>query len=89
MISIFTFIWKRYKVMEKLTFKEFLKLSEEEKCKRYIELSDHDKFLARIGQNSGAVLTGRKVEITEEERMKWVKEVDEELEKYRREKLNK
>lgn len=31
-----------------LTFKEFQQLSTKEKCKRYGELSDHDKFLARI-----------------------------------------
>ena len=27
-----------------------MKLSEEEKCKRYKDLSNHDKFLARINQ---------------------------------------
>lgn len=37
-----------------LTFEEFKKLpSEEERCRRYPELSDHDKFLARCSQPIG------------------------------------
>ena len=40
----------------KLTFEEFRRLSsEEERCRRYPELSDHDKFLARCSQPSGVV----------------------------------
>lgn len=39
--------------MSQLSFKEFLKLSEKEKCERYEELSEHHKFLARISQNVG------------------------------------
>lgn len=31
-----------------LTFKEFIKLSLNEKERRYCEMSDHDKFLARM-----------------------------------------
>ena len=31
-----------------ITFHEFLKLSMEERCVRYADLSEHDKFLARI-----------------------------------------
>lgn len=31
-----------------LTFREFIRLPIEEKVKRYVELSDGDKFLARI-----------------------------------------
>lgn len=31
-----------------LTFEEFIKLSEDEKCKRYKELSNHDAFLVRL-----------------------------------------
>lgn len=34
--------------MSNLSLEEFNKLSEEEKCDRYKELSDHDKFLVRI-----------------------------------------
>lgn len=30
-----------------LTFKEWLKLPEEERARRYREMSDHDKFIAR------------------------------------------
>lgn len=38
-----------------LTFEEFKKLpSEEERGRRYQEMSDHDKFLARCSQPSGA-----------------------------------
>ncbi len=40
--------------MSQLSFKEFLKLSEKEKCERYEKLSEHHKFLARISQNAGA-----------------------------------
>lgn len=36
-----------------LTFDEFKKLSEEERCLRYKELSDQDKFKARCSQNTG------------------------------------
>jgi len=37
--------------MSNLTFEEFIKLPENEQCKRYEELSSHDKFLARLNQN--------------------------------------
>ena len=46
--------------MSKLTFKEFLKFSEKEKCIRYKDLSEHDKFLARM--------TRPTKELTEEEK---------------------
>ena len=53
--------------MSKLSFKEFLKLSEKEKCERYEELSEHHKFLARISQNAGARVIPEE-EMTEDER---------------------
>ena len=57
--------------MNKLSFKEFLKLSEKEKCERYKELSDHHKFLARISQKPGVeVIPDEK--LTEEEK-EWIK----------------
>ncbi len=31
-----------------LTFNEFIRLPQKEKCKRYCELSSYDKFLARM-----------------------------------------
>ena len=34
-----------------LTFKEFQKLSIKERCERYKEMNDHDRFLARISQD--------------------------------------
>lgn len=52
--------------MSQLSFKEFLKLSEREKCERYEELSEHHKFLARISQNAGARVIPKE-EMTEEE----------------------
>ena len=36
--------------MSKLSFEEFMKLSEKDKCERYKDLSNYDKFLARINQ---------------------------------------
>lgn len=53
--------------MSQLSFKEFLKLSEKEKCERYEELSEHHKFLARISQNAGAIVIPEE-EMTEDER---------------------
>lgn len=39
-----------------LSFEEFCKLpTEEERCNRYVELSDHDKFRARISMNPSAI----------------------------------
>lgn len=52
--------------MSQLSFREFLKLSEREKCERYEELSEHHKFLARISQNAGARVIPKE-EMTEEE----------------------
>lgn len=46
-----------------LTFEEFIYLPREEQNRRYVELSDHDKFLARIndhGYSSGAGTPGWK-----------------------------
>lgn len=53
--------------MSQLSFKEFLKLSEEEKCERYEELSEHHKFLARISQNVGTRVIPEE-DMTEDER---------------------
>ena len=36
-----------------LTFEDFKRLPPEERSRRYEELSDHDKFLARCSQPSG------------------------------------
>lgn len=53
--------------MSQLSFKDFLKLSEKEKCERYEELSEHHKFLSRISQNAGARVIPEE-EMTEDER---------------------
>lgn len=53
--------------MNSLSFKEFCKLSEEEKCKQYKNLSNHDKFLARMAQNPGGEVVGYE-EVTEEDK---------------------
>ena len=40
-----------------LTLEEFRSLStEKEKCERYVELSDHDKFLVRISMPPGSAI---------------------------------
>ena len=63
--------------MDSLSFKEFCKLSEEEKCKQYKNLSNHDKFIARMSQNpSGEVVENE--EITEEEK-KWAEELHKQI----------
>lgn len=43
-----------------LPYKEFLKLSDEEKSKRVYELSDHDKFIDRMSYHpNGSISMGR------------------------------
>lgn len=59
--------------MGSLSFEEFCKLSEEEKNRQYKNLSNHDKFLARMSQNPGGKVVGHE-EITEEEK-KWTEEL--------------
>lgn len=54
--------------MSNLTFEEFSKLSEKEKCIRYKELSNHDRFLARINAPITAESTGETFEFTEEDK---------------------
>ena len=51
--------------MSNLMFKEFLKLREKEKCIRYSDLSEHDKFLA--------CMTGPMKKLTEEGKNKIAK----------------
>ena len=69
--------------MSSLSFEEFNKLSEEEKCKQYKKLSNHDKFLARMSQNPGGAVVGYE-EITEKEK-KWAEELHQQIlkEKYK------
>ena len=72
--------------MSKLSFEEFMKLSEKEKCERYKDLSNHDKFLARINQPISPIVIPED-ELTEEEKEK-IKEMKndtkslEEMEKF-------
>ena len=63
--------------MDSLSFKEFCKLSEEEKCKQYKNLSNHDKFIARMSQNPGGEVVGYE-EVTEEEK-KWAEELHKQI----------
>lgn len=73
--------------MSQLSFKEFLKLSEKEKCERYEELSEHHKFLARISQNSGAkVILEEDMTEAEREQLKKMREIGETEEFREREK---
>ena len=53
--------------MNNLSFQEFCKLSEEEKHKQYKNLSNDDKFLARMAQNPGGEIVDYE-EVTVEER---------------------
>lgn len=63
--------------MSNLPFKEFNKLTEEEKCKKYKDLSDHDKFLARISMNPGVEVIGTS-KISEESK-KWAEELHKQI----------
>lgn len=63
--------------MSNLPFEEFNKLTEKEKCKRYKDLSDHDKFLARISMNPGVEVIGTS-EISEEDK-KWAEELHKQI----------
>ena len=55
--------------MSKLSLEKFMKLSEKDKCKRYKDLSDHDKFLARISQPITTTIISEE-ELNEEEMKK-------------------
>ncbi len=55
--------------MSKLSFEEFMKLNEKDKCERYKDLSKHDKFLARISQPITPKIVSQE-ELTEEEKEK-------------------
>lgn len=55
--------------MSNLSLKEFNKLTEKAKCKRYKDLSEHDKFLVRLSMNPGVEVIGNEA-VTEEEK-KW------------------
>lgn len=50
-----------------LTFDEFCKLTRAEQNERYRELSDHDKFLARMNDCGGDESAGDKRRLTVEE----------------------
>ena len=56
--------------MGQLTIKEFLQLPDEEKRKRYEELSPHDKFLWRTSYEPIAAQVVGRVEISGEEQRK-------------------
>ena len=53
--------------MSNLSLKEFNKLTEKEKCEKYKDLSEHDKFLVRISMNPGMEVVGHQ-EVTKEEK---------------------
>lgn len=65
--------------MSSLSLEEFNKLSEEEKCKQYKNLSNHDKFLARMAQNPGGEVVGYE-EVTEDDK-KWAEELSKKIKK--------
>lgn len=55
-----------------LTFKEFMRLSREEQNTRYKELSEHDKFLARMS-DVGADIDRNSKPLSKEEILKITK----------------
>ena len=55
-----------------LTFKEFMRLSREEQNTRYKELSEHDKFLARISDVGADVGNRNSKPLSKEEILKIV-----------------
>lgn len=63
--------------MSKLTIEEFNKLTEKEKGKRYKELNNHDKFLARVSQPLKGIVVGES-KVTEEDK-KWAEEFHEQI----------
>lgn len=68
--------------MGKITIEEFMKLSTEEKCKRHNDLSDADKFLARMTDQAlgGTEITGT-FEMTEEDK-KDLEKMEKEMDKH-------
>ncbi|WP_278849701.1 hypothetical protein [Thomasclavelia spiroformis] len=56
-----------------LTFKEFMRLSREEQNTRYKELSDHDKFLARMSDVGADVGNRNSKPLSKEEILKIAK----------------
>lgn len=64
--------------MSNLSLKEFNKLTEKEKCEKYKDLSEHDKFLVRISMNPGMEVVGHQ-EVTKEEQ-KWTEELIKQIE---------
>lgn len=60
--------------MKRLTFDEFMKLPRKEQNRRYKDLSDHDKFLARISDGGGDNLDGKEP-LSKEELLKIAKEL--------------
>lgn len=65
--------------MSNLSLKEFNKLTEREKCEKYKDLSEHDKFLIRNSMNPGIKVVGHR-KITKEEQ-EWADELIREIEK--------
>lgn len=73
-----------------ITLKEFRNLSDEERRKRYKELSPHDLFLERIGapNEDGSICPDYMKEELEEELAKWYKKNMEIKEKMKQRKRN-
>ncbi|MFV0250190.1 MAG: hypothetical protein ACK5HP_04070 [Bacilli bacterium] len=68
--------------MAKLTFEDFMKLSNEEKCIRYKEMNDVDRQKARMTEPLGKHKPIGYIELTEEQKIKG-KEMIEEIKKIR------
>lgn len=66
--------------MSGLTFEEFRKLSRKEQNERYKELSDHDRFLARLNDWETPKNQGP---LTLEEWNRWPQEIQEAFKEHR------
>lgn len=54
---------------QRITFEDFIKFPREQQNEHYKDLSEHDRFRARLSDTGGVIVLG-KVEATEEEREK-------------------
>lgn len=62
--------------MVKLSFEEFMKLNEEDKCIRYKDLTDKDKQRARMTEPMTCGKSVVHIELTEEQKIKGKKMVE-------------
>lgn len=70
--------------MVKISYDEFMKLSDKEKCIRYKDMDDYDRFRARVTQDWGKQIIVGEIEMTKEQKeinSKKMKEIKEKIRK--------